>query len=88
MSGLKTSMAHFYFTSETQIHSLLNLLSYSGLSEFERMADVHVNYLSHIVRDAGLFFPMALVLWCPSTAPPEVPSLIHLNAGISTLRSC
>lgn len=41
--------AQFYFTSESHIHCLLNLLCYSGISQFKQLEEFRVNYLSHIV---------------------------------------
>ncbi len=41
--------SQFYFTSESHIHCLLNLISYAGLQEIVQLQNFRVNYLSHIV---------------------------------------
>jgi len=41
--------SQFYFTSESHIHALLNLLCYSGLPGLVPVENYEVNYLSHIV---------------------------------------
>jgi inositol-hexakisphosphate/diphosphoinositol-pentakisphosphate 1-kinase len=44
-----TIKSQFYFTSESHIHSLLNLLCYSGLPKLTPLNCYEVNYLAHIV---------------------------------------